>query len=75
MELNVRSMEFKRDDEKDSFFIWRDDSLIRKLNQEISSSNAKIFERQKFIETMNQYLLEIYRETEKINLNFCNGRW
>lgn len=69
-----------RDDEKDSFFLWRDNKKIDQLENDIASlgrsinseNDAKV--RMNAILTINnEYRKRLVKELKKINLIFVNG--
>lgn len=75
LKIEIDNNRFMRDFEKDRFFLWRDDTMINLLNHNISNYQSEIDQREQFIKTMNQYLPEIESHTDKINLQFWDGRW
>ena len=68
-------MERRKRSEENSFFLWRNDSYIANLRDDIDNANKRMQELKKTVDATTGRFNEINKELECINLYFANGQW
>ena len=69
------SMQSQKKDEEDSFFLFRSDSLIRNLANEIAATGEEINELRKTANIAQKNQAMLFNELKAIDMIFFEGRW
>lgn len=68
-------MKWLKDDEEDSFFLWRDDDKIRRLAGQISDKKDEIQRMKQLIKNAEENSEMFEKELNSINMLFIDGKW
>ena len=68
-------MERRKRSEENSFFLWRNDSYIANLRDDIDNANKQMQELKKTVDATTGRFNDINKKLEHINLYFANGQW
>ena len=74
-EEDIRNARMARDDEQDSFFLWRDNKKINELNNYISEENRYMQNNKKIAQYFKKSLYRVNREIGSIDMIFAYGSW
>lgn len=73
--VTKNSMEKNKSDEEDTFFLWRDNDKIRRLDNSIYSTEKEIKDLLKIADIARKNQTTVNKELEAINMVFYDGRW
>ena len=74
-ESSINDLKWLKDDEEDSFFLWRDDDKIRRLAGQISDKKDEIQRMKQLIKNAEENSEMFEKELNSINMLFIDGKW
>ena len=69
------TLKWLKEDEEDSFFLWRSDDKIRRLANEISEIDDEIQHNRQVAKYFKKSLYRVNNELDTVNMIFANGSW
>lgn len=70
-----KNLKWLKEDEEDSFFLWRSNDKIRRLAKEISEIDDEIQHNRQVAKYFKKSLYRINKELEDVDMIFANGSW